>query len=828
MAQEVPSAKATLVVEHSVEGGAWRPLDPGGMQSLEDGGILMPSLDRRQEFRLGLRVESATETHRLPAGRASGEGTFFTVEQLHGAGEWRQISSSSLSQNDLGFEMPLDAQKGIWRLKIREIPPEPTPGPPLLIAPNPVSLFGSGPKPFPVPGGGPMGSFDETPGLEPFPRPGPNAFNQYIFEERIQQLFEGDVKGYAVVIANSEGFQGRVAGGWARDPADPKQGGRRMSTTRPSNIGSCAKLYSGVALMRLLEERGPDFQITLDLPVAPFLPLRWQSSLAAEHNLITFRMLLNHTSGILDLPTGQMPDNRKEHPDFFHFTNPLGATQGCNNYANENYRIMTFLVARLAVPGVIQDLEEEYENANFEVYLDEIRDCSGLEFEKYMEEKFFPLIDGSFAPSCDPAKDYTAGNTALMYSSPNDTLGLQWSQKELAGFCRGQGGYWSSAHELARFMSAVRYTGDLLKPVNAQLLISAPGTVGGPCPGSNPWLITNGSTSHVGFQAELGVNSWRDKPGRQPSGLDEVGTGRAEAMFLPYDWVCATVMNSDTLSDPDGDQGLTTPLILDAFYEATRDLPVTISREAMTMPKFLVASSELRTHGMEVRWLDCHDIDGTPYVNAVFGEAPEPVAGLVGMNSAEYQNFLNEWVTEKGFAVQQVESYLDHGKLRYGAIISEEDRPDQSLYHGYTAEMHAIEVDTLKNQGYVPINVSVVSFNGVRRYTALYEKRAVKFKTFSQLTSADYQATYDSLYSEGYRVVSLNAYRHQGQIYYAGIWHQVPGSNGAVHDAGRDRYRSTEATEYQKNRVPVILTGVDSGNQTAPVYERHTFGSIWK
>jgi CubicO group peptidase (beta-lactamase class C family) len=829
-AQQIPLSEGALMVERSIEGGDWKRLPTRSMEALRDGKIVVPFLDRRQEFRLAFEMRSTTSPALpLPTGRSDDKGTFFVLEELNSNGKWRPLSSTSLMSREDGFEIPLKKGKAIWRLNVQTIPPDPSPEPPLVINANPESRLGNHPKPIPVPGGGPVGSFAENPNVKPVPEPGPDAFNQYIFEERMHTLFEGDVKGYAVVVGNEDGFQARVAGGWARDPLEAVNPGLRMATFRPGNIGSSAKLYSGVALMRLLAEMGPDLDTNLDLPIAPFLPARWQDQLSDAHNNITFRMILNHTSGIRDVGTGSMPENRKSHPDYYFFSTPLTGTQGCNRYANENYRIMTYLIPRLAEPEVVEDWEDLYEDLDFEEYLDEMRDLHGLAFEEYMREEFFPLVEGSFAPTGSPGDDYPEGTTALMYDSPNDTAGLQWSQKELNGFWRAQGGFWSSAQELARFMSSVRYTDDLLEQADADLLISAPGTVGGACPGSSPWLITNGATVHQGFQNEqLGVSSWRDKPGRFDSGIEPFGACRAEAMFLPYDWVCAIVMNSDTLSDPDSSQGLTTPAVLDAFFDATRDVPVTISREAMSMTKFLAASDELSSRGMEVKWLDLHDIDGVPYVNAIFGDAKAPVAGLVGMNEFEYLDFINDWVTNKGFAVQQVESFLDGGLLRYAAMITEEVRPQQALYHGASIAKHDHDFNMLKNQGFVPVNVSVVSFNGELRYTALYEKLGVQFKLHSQLTPQDYQTKYTELYSDGYRLASLNAYRHGGEIYYAGVWHKGGGSEGAVHQANRDQYRSAEAQQFQIGREPAILTGVDSGDQSAPDYERHTFGSAWK
>jgi hypothetical protein len=405
-----------------------------------------------------------------------------------------------------------------------------------------------------------------------------------------------------------------------------------------------------------------------------------------------------------------------------------------------------------------------------------------------------------------------------MYSDVNDTAGLQWSQVEESGFARAQGGYWSSARELARFMQQLRYTSDLISPAATNLLLTG-----------NTALINNGITTHAGFGNETGITTYNYKPGRQPSTTPPGGTGRGNAMFFPHDWVCASVINSDSLSIPgNAANDDSFDALLDAFWDATRGQPATISKEAMTLQTFDEVSAYLSIRHMEVKWLDLYDIGGVPYVNAVFGHAPDLVAGHYGMNAEQYQIFMEQWVEDNGFAIQQVESYLDHGKIRYAAIITEEDRPEQRCYHGYGFNQHVATGTQWAQEGFVAVNVSVVSLNGTLRYTALYEKRAGAFQVMGEMTAEQYNAEFVNQSNLGREVVSLNAYRHSGQIYYAAIFHSMNASTSGIHHADRDAYRAADATHLNAGRQPLVITGVDSGDQDAPTWARHGFGSIWR
>ena len=256
-AQERPQTHP-VILESSLDGGAWKPVPTTDLQTLPDGRIWLPFQDRTVHYRLRPGSSGAAGT---PAPRPLShstishnpqEGAFLTLIQSENLEDWRPLDGNQLSVDQQSILFPLTAERGFWNLEVLEKSPDPLPVPPLRIYPNPEASF----KLTPVPSNGTAGGgsylepFDGP--REPVPSPGPHAFNQYIFEERVHQMYEGDVKGYAVVLANEDGFQSTVSGGLARDPNDGERG---MSTYRPGNVGSVAKLYSGVALMQLITKK---------------------------------------------------------------------------------------------------------------------------------------------------------------------------------------------------------------------------------------------------------------------------------------------------------------------------------------------------------------------------------------------------------------------------------------------------------------------------------------------------------------------------------------------------------------------------------------------
>jgi CubicO group peptidase (beta-lactamase class C family) len=840
------------VLESSINNGPWTTISPHQFRTIPDGRLWLPFQDEIVRYRLRIDtfrspatgVSSSREFPSLPL--QPEEGSFFSLTESADLQNWTTLDASSLSFDPSGLILPANTSgKSFLDLTVIRRPPEPTPYELARLTPNRNASFRETPwRPNPPgAGGGLMGGgttidpFDNPTSRVPFP--GAHAFNKYLFEERIHQIFEGEIKGYGLVLANEDGFQSTVSGGWARDPADPNLGGVGMSTFRPGNIGSCAKLYTGVALMQLLSQKGPDLNTALDESIAPYLPPLWLNpnrrpanvtpqqaqSVVEKANNTTFRMLLDHTAGITDLSVSDgAPENLQDNPDYYHFSQPLGGTRGCVAYGNEHYRIMTYLIASLVDGPALLAAHLASAQLPMDQYLDTMRDAYGQSFESYMRDQFFPQVKGSFAPSPDPATDYNPGTTALMYSDPGDTQGLEWNQVSLNGFARGQGGYWSSARELSRFMMSVMYTEDLLTANERDLLFGQ--TFNG-CnfPADLP-LINNGRATHPGFANELNTTWWRSKQGRQSSGIAPFGTSIANAMFLPYGWVCSYTGNSDHTNGDSQDALFTS--VLDAFWDATRDEPATISREAMTTTRFNKTAQYLGNHHMSVKWLDLYDVNGTPHVNAVFGDAPEPVAGQIGLNAAQYQQFLDHWVKNLGFSVQQVESYLHHGLVRYAAIITKEDRPEQRAYHGNTYNTHLATANSWADDGFIPVNVSVVSVNNSRSYTALYEKRNLAYRMQTRMTAVDYNQKFQDYLNDGYKVVSLNAYRHNGETFYAAIWHRLGGGQAGIHEADRHGYRAADADQLNGGRLPTIITGVDAGAENPAAASRHRFGAIWR
>jgi CubicO group peptidase (beta-lactamase class C family) len=162
-----------------------------------------------------------------------------------------------------------------------------------------------------------------------------------LFANTIAQKLDGHTVGYAYAIAHDGGFLRFGAGGARQTRYD---GVRLPFTTHTqAQTASAAKTISAAAMIKALNDRG----LTVDAKVLPFLPSCIDTSHAKDMETLTFRQLLNHTSG---LPGGknsgtQRSCNGRDPYDCLLEILAEGRTQSRDkDYNNKAYDLVRLLV----------------------------------------------------------------------------------------------------------------------------------------------------------------------------------------------------------------------------------------------------------------------------------------------------------------------------------------------------------------------------------------------------------------------------------------------------------------------------------------------------
>ena len=123
--------------------------------------------------------------------------------------------------------------------------------------------------------------------------------------------------------------------------------------------------------------------------------------------------------------------------------------------------------------------------------------------------------------------------------------------------------------------------------------------------------------------------------------------------------------------------------------------------------------------------------------------------------------------------------------------------------------------DTLVTDGFRLTSVCGYSEGTGSRFSAVWVRcDGPVFQARHGLSAADYQATFDSLVAQGFRLTSISGYAETGQARYAAIWEQRPGPDWqARHGLSRQQYQQAfdemAAQGYVLAQVSGYRVGVD-------------------
>ncbi len=112
------------------------------------------------------------------------------------------------------------------------------------------------------------------------------------------------------------------------------------------------------------------------------------------------------------------------------------------------------------------------------------------------------------------------------------------------------------------------------------------------------------------------------------------------------------------------------------------------------------------------------------YYNFVFrNRQSKSWVARTNMTGSGYQSFFDKQVAA-GRCLRALDIYRKGKRIRYAAVFKSHGCTKQQAYHSLSASGHQAKVDAWGQQGWVPINVGVVSIGGKRTYAAFWERRA--------------------------------------------------------------------------------------------------------
>ncbi len=254
-----------------------------------------------------------------------------------------------------------------------------------------------------------------------------------------------------------------------------------------------------------------------------------------------------------------------------------------------------------------------------------------------------------------------------------------------------------------------------------------------------------------------------------------------------------------------------------------RKLGAEYARHGFPAGNFQRMFDHLADSGYWLEWIDAYSVGGNAYLNYVWRPAKGAWKAYFLLTPQTYQKRFNE-AAAASYAPIQVESSLVKGKPRYSVIFSKKNPGKWLARHGLTYDQHEAVMNQAKGKNLYPVNVSVVSVGGQRRYTVLYRSDNIgKWQMKSSVSEAGYQTLYNTNAKAGRRPFYVNAYMHQSKPYFSVIFAQKPtGQRKDRHAMTGNKYQQ----EYNNALKGGLLTRTVSGYDGAK--SNHRFIASWR
>jgi hypothetical protein len=163
-----------------------------------------------------------------------------------------------------------------------------------------------------------------------------------------------------------------------------------------------------------------------------------------------------------------------------------------------------------------------------------------------------------------------------------------------------------------------------------------------------------------------------------------------------------------------------------------------------------------------------------------------------GLTGAQYQSRFNE-MTGKGFRPVCISGYGTGNGERFAVIFDKSPSTGWVARHGLTAAQYQAEVTAWSNQGFRPLSLSAWRTTNGSRFACVYEKGGSgTWAARHGLDSAAYQAAFNQFVGQGMRLRGVQPYVEGSTVRYIAWWEKSAGPAWvARHDMTEAQFRAT-------------------------------------
>ena len=215
---------------------------------------------------------------------------------------------------------------------------------------------------------------------------------------------------------------------------------------------------------------------------------------------------------------------------------------------------------------------------------------------------------------------------------------------------------------------------------------------------------------------------------------------------------------------------------------------------------------------------------------AIWDNSPGPAwQARHGMTSSDYQTTFDTLVSQ-GYRLRCVSGYESNGQPLYAAIWDQSGGPAWQARHGLTATQYQATFNQLVGEGYRLQFVSGYGVGGQDLYAAFWDQSGgPAWQARHAMDAATYQNTFNQLVSQGYRLRWISGYVVNGVDMYAAIWDQSSGGSWqARHRMSECDFLTQAAVFASQGYRLVCVSGYSFGGKDyyAALWEQPT-GAPW-
>jgi len=157
-----------------------------------------------------------------------------------------------------------------------------------------------------------------------------------------------------------------------------------------------------------------------------------------------------------------------------------------------------------------------------------------------------------------------------------------------------------------------------------------------------------------------------------------------------------------------------------------------------------------------------------------FGQ-PAPWQARHGLGATQYQAAFDE-LAGQGYRLIHVDGYDVAGAPQFAAIWDQSPGPPWVAHHNLTSDQYQQTFDQLGAQGYRLAKVSGYANAGAANYAAIWvQASGPAWQARHAMTSDQYQQMFDQLTGQGYRPTWVSGYAVAGAPWFAAIFDTGPG-----------------------------------------------------